>query len=99
MAANSLNINEQACLETRWNRNFEALSNSLRPFVYRWTRLPQRIIRFEQDGKQFFGLRPSCIEPSTAELPYKLWGRGDEFILDFFLQAGVVLGHEGLIIP
>lgn len=70
-------------LKTRWNHDFAQKSEDLRPNLHRWTRTPQNVIRFEEDGYEFFGLRPKPVMRSVQELDTKTWGKGDDFILDF----------------
>lgn len=68
---------------TRWNRDFEKIADELRPNLHRCTRTPQRIIKFEPDEKQYFGVRPSGTSHVIDQLPSLAWGKDDTFILDF----------------
>lgn len=70
-------------LPTRWNRDFEKVANDLCPELHRWARTPQRVIKFDKDDSQYFGVRAAPAECTIDQLPSKTWGKGDEFILDF----------------
>ncbi|KAI1641364.1 alpha-L-rhamnosidase [Biscogniauxia mediterranea] len=68
---------------TKWNRDFEKLAEDLRPELQRCVRTPQRIIKFEPDEKQYFGVRPSSTSHAIDQLPSLAWGKGDALTLDF----------------
>ncbi|KAJ0276674.1 hypothetical protein COL940_008145 [Colletotrichum noveboracense] len=70
-------------LPTRWNQEFEKVANDLCPELHRWARTPQRVIKFDKDDSQYFGVRAAPAECTIDQLPSKTWGKGDEFILDF----------------
>ncbi|TDZ36681.1 hypothetical protein C8035_v005084 [Colletotrichum spinosum] len=70
-------------LPTRWNRDFEKLANDLCPELHRWTRTPRRVVRFDKDESQYFGVRATPAEYTIDQLPSRTWGKGDDFILDF----------------
>ncbi|KAJ0315195.1 hypothetical protein COL5a_012072 [Colletotrichum fioriniae] len=73
----------ESVLPTRWNRDFEKIANDLCPQLQRWTRTPQRVITFDKDESQYFGVRAVPAEYPIDKLPSKTWGKGDSFILDF----------------
>ncbi|KAF9878324.1 alpha-l-rhamnosidase [Colletotrichum karsti] len=73
----------ESILPTRWNRNFEKLANDLCPTLHRWTRTPQRVVKFDKDGSQYFGVRATPADYPIDQLSPKSWGKGDDFILDF----------------
>ncbi|OLN81360.1 hypothetical protein CCHL11_08572 [Colletotrichum chlorophyti] len=73
----------ESTLPTRWNRDFEKVANDLLPKLHRWTRTPQRVINFDKDENQYFGLRAVHAAYAIDQLPSKTWGKGDDFILDF----------------
>ncbi|KAJ1329924.1 alpha-L-rhamnosidase [Microdochium nivale] len=66
--------------------NFAALAAQCSPKLYRWARTPQRLVTFETSETEFFGVRIVPAAKSIADLPALVWGKGDEFILDFGLH-------------
>ncbi len=79
---------------TRWNRDFEKVSNELCPELHRCIRTPQRIVQFEPDEKQYFGVRPSTSNHSIEQLPSLSWGKDDTLTLDFGIHmVGYVSFH------
>ncbi|GKT66286.1 alpha-L-rhamnosidase [Colletotrichum tofieldiae] len=73
----------ESVLPTRWNRGFEKTANDLCPKLHRWARTPQRVIHFDKDENEYFGVRAVPAKYSIDQLPSKTWGKGDDFILDF----------------
>ncbi|TQN70391.1 hypothetical protein CSHISOI_05101 [Colletotrichum shisoi] len=73
----------ESVLPTRWNRDFERIANDLCPKLHRWTRTPRRVIKFDKDETQYFGVRAVPAEWPIDQLSSKAWGKGDDFILDF----------------
>ncbi|KAF6832668.1 alpha-l-rhamnosidase [Colletotrichum plurivorum] len=73
----------ESVLPTRWNREFEKVADALCPQLHRWTRTPQRVIKFDKDDSQYFGLRAVPADFPIDQLASKTWGRGDDIILDF----------------
>ncbi|KAJ3954402.1 hypothetical protein N0V92_009097 [Colletotrichum tropicale] len=73
----------ESVLPTRWNRDFEKVANDLCPKLHRWARTPQRVIKFDKDDGQYFGVRAAPAGCTIDQLPSKGWGKGDDFILDF----------------
>lgn len=68
---------------TRWNHEFVKKADQLKPELQRWTRTPHNVIRFEEDKTHYFGIRPVRALKSMEEFEQKIWGKGDDFILDF----------------
>jgi alpha-L-rhamnosidase len=68
--------------ETIYNHTFSEKASALRPTLYVWPRVPQRVIDFVKDETAYFGLKPT-IRQSTDDFESSTWGKGDEFILDF----------------
>ncbi|KAI0008267.1 alpha-L-rhamnosidase [Xylariaceae sp. FL0662B] len=68
---------------TRWNRDFESVADKLYPILHRCTRTPQRVVKFEPDENQYFGVRSSRTNPAIDQLSSLVWGKGDSLTLDF----------------
>jgi alpha-L-rhamnosidase len=69
-------------VDTRFNNVFAIKASQLQPTIHQWTRRPQQVVQFEDDQESFFGVKP--VFAHTIESIHALiWGRGDEFILDF----------------
>ncbi|KAH0422590.1 hypothetical protein CcaCcLH18_12723 [Colletotrichum camelliae] len=73
----------ESVLPTRWNRDFEKVANDLCPELHRWARTPQRVIKFDKDDSQYFGVCAAPAGCTIDQLPSKAWGKGDDFVLDF----------------
>jgi alpha-L-rhamnosidase len=58
------------------------LMAQLQPVIYEWIRRPQRVVRFEESEVGFFGVTP-VFTHTIESLPRLLFGKGDEFTLDF----------------
>jgi alpha-L-rhamnosidase len=80
-------IPESERIGTRFNQEFAQTASGLRPNLYSWQRLPQRLVRFESDSSSFFGLKPVADSRSITKLLTLHWGKSDEFILDFGLHV------------
>lgn len=72
-----------AAPKTIFNEQFASIAASLYPKLRLWNRLPQRLIKFQKDHSLYFGLRASALATPVEDLPTLLWGRKDEFVLDF----------------
>lgn len=71
------------------NSAFAEEAARLLPALSTWSRHPQRAIKFEKDSSSYFGLKP-VLTQHVRELETSLWGRGDEFTLDFGIH---MVGH------
>jgi hypothetical protein len=72
-----------ACVpNTRLNDAFAADAATLLPKLAKWSRPPQRLIRFEKDNSKYFGVIPIRDE-MTDGFENRPWGRDEEFVLDF----------------
>jgi alpha-L-rhamnosidase len=69
-------------LKVRYNKQFADIADELLPQLQEWDRLPRRLVEFEKDSSKYFGLRAVETSP-VEELPSMLWGKGDQFVLDF----------------
>ena len=69
-------------IETKFNDAFATKASQLQPIIYEWASRPQQVVRFEDSEDGFFGVRP-VFAHTIESLPTLLWGKGDEFILDF----------------
>ncbi|KAK2736752.1 hypothetical protein FQN55_001514 [Onygenales sp. PD_40] len=74
---------KETIVETRWNKGFEDIANSLRPTLQRWHRLPKRLVDLEPDTSSFFGVKLKANRNMISELSNLTWSKGDEFIVDF----------------
>ncbi|KAG2002820.1 hypothetical protein GB937_009467 [Aspergillus fischeri] len=83
MAAQPPKDMTESTTETRWNRRFEDIANSLRPSLHEWIRRPRRIVEFEPDSDAYFHVRPKTSDHSISSLPSLNWTKNDEFVLDF----------------
>jgi alpha-L-rhamnosidase len=87
MATVPENQTVERVLDTRFNQEFAETASGLCPHLHSWQRLPQRLVRFENDSSSFFGLKPAADSKSINNLPTFHWGKSDEFILDFGLHV------------
>lgn len=76
-------------LKTNRNPAFEKIAADLCPQLKQRQQTPQRLVRFIQDETQYFGVRAEHAG-DVANLSARLWGRKDEFILDFGIH---LVGH------
>ena len=72
-----------AAPKTKFNDHFADVAASLCPKLHRWDRLPQRLVKFEEDDSAYFGVSAATIATPLDQLPTLLWGKKDEFLLDF----------------
>lgn len=77
-------------LETRFNHSFAQTAEELRPQLHTWERSPQRLVHFEKDASEFFGVKALSTEHAVKDLPGLCWGKKDEFTLDFGIH---MVGH------
>ena len=82
-----------------FNEEFAQKANNVLPQLIAQPCQPARLVRFVDDSSTYFGKRPVLDLPSS-ELPDQLWGRGDQFTLDFGIhRVGYVsfkLDAEGI---
>jgi hypothetical protein len=72
-----------ACVpNTRFNDAFAADAATFLPKLAKWSRYPQRLVRFRKDDSRYFGLTPIRDE-TTDGFETSLWGKDEEFVLDF----------------
>jgi alpha-L-rhamnosidase len=75
----------EAPVNTKFNNDFAAKAAQLQPRIHEWLRWPQQVVRFEPDEQSFFGVRP-IFAHTVESIPGLVWGKGDEFVLDFGLH-------------
>lgn len=86
-------------LRTCFNDAFAATADALTPALSKWPRRPCRTVKFGKDSSTYFGITPKEAK-SIDELSISLWGRGDEFVVDFGIHmvgtVSFLLEAEGL---
>lgn len=85
MAEVPKNQNIEKILATHFNEDLAKAADKLCPELASLTRLPQRLVRFEDDPCEYFGVR-AIDGPSLEELPDIRLARGGKIILDFGLH-------------
>lgn len=73
-------------LQTCFNTDFAHEAERLLPELHRLDHHPQRIVRFAEDNGTFFQVK-AFRDGDIADLPSRLWGKQDSFILDFGLHV------------
>ena len=68
--------------ETLYNQHFADVAAGLCPKLEQWNRSPIRLVRFEKNHLEYFGLKP-VLEQDIGALPSLLWGKKSGFVLDF----------------
>ena len=86
--------------KTKLNEHFATTAASLCPELQRWDRLPQRLVKFERNASAYFGLKAATLPTPIEQLSSLLWGKKDDFVLDFGIhlvgQLSFRLDAEGL---
>lgn len=86
-------------LATIYNQEFTEKAAALTPTLHEWVERPLRLVRFVPDDEAFFKCRPETVG-DISSFSSLLWGKGDEFILDFGShRVGYLsfhLGAEGI---
>lgn len=81
---------------TKFNAAFAEKGESLRPVLHTWHVKPEGTVTFAPDESAYFGLKRES-QFTIPELEGKVWGKGDEFTLDF---GDHLVGHlEFQLIP